>query len=580
MAAAASLVLVMVGVSACGSTTLAPPTTHVQRGAVSTRVSASGALASVTSQNLGFAQGGQLKELGVRVGDVVKPGQVLAREDDFPFRQLLAQQQANLDTAQANLDRANNDVSVPDAKRSANQQHKILEKTKDQVDASNDAAAAATKRAKVAYEFAWHQLYKARQALKTCTPPSTQTPSMSATPPDPTNPATANDPNDPTSTTSMASAAAMNSMSSGAPSSGGSTSGSTGALGALTKAVNPNSSTAATAPMTCDNAKTAYTSALNSAIQAKTAYVNAKHQEEVNHESNEVSLANAKQMVISQENGVDSARVNRPAAVAIAAASVASAQALVAQAQRNVDNAVLYAPVGGTVSSITGTVGEFLGAGAGTSALAPGTDAAIPGVGAAATSDSSGNASSGLSATRPGGGAFIVLNNLATFQVVVPFEESDAAKVAPNQKVQVSFDAVPDLERDGTVLSIAPNGTNISGVTNYYATILLNQSDPRLKAGQTAEAGVLTSSRDNVLVVPNSAVIKQGNGSYVNVAGPDGKPVLHQFQPGLVGDDNTEVLSGLNEGQQIMLPQAQPRPGAGSGSTSGGGGRGGGGGGG
>jgi multidrug efflux pump subunit AcrA (membrane-fusion protein) len=110
----------------------------------------------------------------------------------------------------------------------------------------------------------------------------------------------------------------------------------------------------------------------------------------------------------------------------------------------------------------------------------------------------------------------------------------------------------------------------------------LNQSDPRLKSGQTAEAGVLTSSQENVLVVPNSAVIKQGNGSFVNVAGPDGKPVLHQFQPGLVGDDNTQVLSGLNEGEQIMLPQAQPRPGGGSGSTSGGGGggRGGGGGGG
>jgi HlyD family secretion protein len=233
---------------------------------------------------------------------------------------------------------------------------------------------------------------------------------------------------------------------------------------------------------------------------------------------------------------------------------------------------VLYAPVGGTVSAITGTVGEFLPGGSPNTALAPGTDASIPGVGAAATSDQSGNASSGLSATRPGGGAFIVLNNINTFQVVVPFEESDAAKVAPNQKVQVTFDAIPDLTRDGTVLSIAPAGTDISGVTNYYATILLTDSDPRLKAGQTAEAAVITNAVNNVLVVPNSAVIKQGNGSFVNVPGADGKPVQVPFQPGAVGDDNTQVLSGLREGQEILLPQAQVSPTQRSG---GGGGRGG-----
>jgi len=77
--------------------------------------------------------------------------------------------------------------------------------------------------------------------------------------------------------------------------------------------------------------------------------------------------------------------------------------------------------------------------------------------------------------------------------------------------------------------------------------------------------------------VPNSAVIKQGGRSFVNAPGPDGKPTQVPFQPGLVGDDNTQVLSGLNEGQEIQLPQAQvsasPNSGGGGG---GGGGRGGG----
>jgi HlyD family secretion protein len=159
-----------------------------------------------------------------------------------------------------------------------------------------------------------------------------------------------------------------------------------------------------------------------------------------------------------------------------------------------------------------------------------------------------------------------------SFQVVVPFEESDAAKVAPNQRVEVTFDAIPDLTRTGTVLSVAPAGTDISGVTNYYATVLLTETDPRLKPGQTAEAGVLVNAVDNVLVVPNAAVIRQGGRTFVNVPGPDGKPMQAAFQPGMVGDDTTQVMSGLRENQEILLPQAQVSPTGPQGGRGGGGG--------
>ena len=157
------------------------------------------------------------------------------------------------------------------------------------------------------------------------------------------------------------------------------------------------------------------------------------------------------------------------------------------------------------------------------------------------------------------------------FQVVVPFEESDAAKVAPNQRVEVSFDSIPDLTRTGTVLSVAPAGTDISGVTNYYATVLLTETDPRLRPGQTAEAGVLVNAVDNVLVVPNAAVIRQGGRTFVNVPGPDGKPMQMAFQPGMVGDDTTQVMSGLRENQEILLPQAQVSPTGPQGGRGGGG---------
>ncbi|HTK64362.1 MAG TPA: biotin/lipoyl-binding protein, partial [Pseudonocardia sp.] len=88
--------VVALAVVACGTSTPAQPTSTVERGSVSNKVSASGALASISSQNLGFPKGAQIKEIDVKVGDVVRAGQVLARLDPFAFQQTLNQQQAQL----------------------------------------------------------------------------------------------------------------------------------------------------------------------------------------------------------------------------------------------------------------------------------------------------------------------------------------------------------------------------------------------------------------------------------------------------------------------------------------------------
>jgi HlyD family secretion protein len=543
IAATVSLALVVAaGLTACGSKPSSPPTVPVERGSVSTMVTASGSLSAVTSQSLEFAQTAKLIELDVKVGDTVKPGQILAKQDPFSFNQALNQAKAQLNQQRARLTELIQSPSVAGAQATVEQSKRLLDATRDSVDASVKAARTTESRARVALGFARNQLDQAADRYRNdgCGDPKD---------------AIHNNHKDSDATPS--------------PSNG------------LTNALNAASAGATKQMATsCTGTEaSALTSAYGSYLTAKTTYLTNKRAVDSAITAGKIQVRQAEAGVISNQNALDVARTNRPSDIAAQRAAVANQIALVAVAQHNVDETVLYSPVGGNVSAVTGAVGEYLtGSPPVNTALAPGTDAAIPGVGAAATSDQSANASSGISATRPGGGAFIVLNNINTYQVVVPFEESDAAKVQPNQKVQVTFDAIPDLHLAGTVLSIAPNGVNISGVTNYYATILLSQSDPRLKAGQTAEASVVTNSLDNVLVVPNSAVIKQGGNSFVNVPGPDGLLRLAPFTPGAVGDDNTQVLGGLSEGQQILLPQAAAHPGGAShgGGAGGGAGRGGG----
>ncbi|MDT7622014.1 MAG: HlyD family secretion protein [Pseudonocardiales bacterium] len=579
IAVAVSLVMVSAMAVGCSEAPRPSPVTRIERGTVANKVQASGALAAVTSQNLGFPKGAQLKEVDVKVGDQVKPGQVLARVDDFAFQQALAQQQAQLAQQQAGLNKIVNGNSVHAAQTTLAQAKRIQSATEDNVDAQDHADSSAIDRARTQLNFDQAQLNQVRQQASRdgCEPGSFSTDRVSST--GSTSTSTEVEPTEaaqaPTrSRFAVRGRRSSEDDSSTSPSDSTSpTPAPTWPTPATTAAPTPSTGTGASTSTSCATDNQNVTAAQRQVIASQTAVDAAKRTREVDKTTGKLSVENAKQSVVSAQNSLDSASGDRPSDIDGQAALVASARAAVALAQRDVANAVLYAPVGGTVSAINGAVGEFAGsADSGTTALAPGTNASIPGVGAAATSDQAG--SNGPSATRPGGSAFLILNNIDTFQIVVPFEESDAVKVAANEQVEVTFDAVPDLTRQGTVLSVAPSGTDISGVTNYYATILLTETDPRLKDGLTAEAAVLVNALNNVLVVPNSAVLRQGAQTFVNTPGPDGTPVRVPFQAGAVGDDNTQVLTGLNEGQPILMPEGRvgPAPGPGGGGGGGGGG--------
>src|SRR3954468_7068959 len=90
-----SAVLALTVLAACSN---GPPsvgsTALVERATITDQVNSSGAVAASASENLGFAKGGKLTSLRVRVGDRVKAGQVLATVDTYAARQLLKQQRA------------------------------------------------------------------------------------------------------------------------------------------------------------------------------------------------------------------------------------------------------------------------------------------------------------------------------------------------------------------------------------------------------------------------------------------------------------------------------------------------------
>ncbi|WP_181781533.1 HlyD family efflux transporter periplasmic adaptor subunit [Pseudonocardia pini] len=523
---ASALLLAGLAATACTSEQAPPPTAVVDRGTVWQAVSASGSLVSITQQNLGFADRGQLAGLLVKVGDVVAAGQPLARLDDAAARSQLADAQATLAQQQASLGKLTGANTVEAAQAALDSARSILDATRGQVDATNSANDAAVERARVQLAFDRKQLDAARAQLAkdkaACPGGATSAAGNASMAPDP-----------PTE----------NATASG------------GLLSMKTNSTPPPTTTAPATPTNPACAAIAtdeqnVTAAKRQVIASETALSQAEGTRDSGAATGRVSIANAESTVSSAESQLTGANNDAPADVAVQDAVVASAENGVADAQTALDNTVLRAPIAGTVSAINGAVGDFIAAAGGATGLAPGSDARIPE--AVGTASATGAATGGTAA----GGAFITLNDLQTFQLVVPFEESDAAQVAPNQPVDVSVDAVPDLTVPGTVVAVAPTADQVSGVVSYYATIVLNQTDPQLKDGQTAQADVRTESRDNVLRVPSATVRQEGGRSVVSLPGSDGNPVTREFTPGLVGDRFTEVVSGLDEGQQVLLPQA------------------------
>ncbi|MFZ5391483.1 MAG: efflux RND transporter periplasmic adaptor subunit [Patescibacteria group bacterium] len=147
----------------------------------------------------------------------------------------------------------------------------------------------------------------------------------------------------------------------------------------------------------------------------------------------------------------------------------------------------------------------------------------------------------------------------------VSLNEVDATKIKIGQKVILTFDAVTDLSLTGQVAEIDTLGTVSQGVVNYTVKISFDTEDERVKPGMTISANIIVESKTDALLVPSSAVKSLGDGYYVDVplskqsnlsaAGQvlSPAPVRQVVTIGLTDDTNTEILSGLVEGDQVVV---------------------------
>ena len=139
-------------------------------------------------------------------------------------------------------------------------------------------------------------------------------------------------------------------------------------------------------------------------------------------------------------------------------------------------------------------------------------------------------------------------------------DEIDISVVELNQEANILLDALPDEEIKGIVAFISPIGTSLIGVVSYDTTITLENPVAELRDGMSATAEVIIERRDDVLMIPNRAIRGTMENPKVLVL-VDEQEEEREITLGLTDGINTEVLSGLDEGEKVVLRTSEERPG-------------------
>lgn len=137
-------------------------------------------------------------------------------------------------------------------------------------------------------------------------------------------------------------------------------------------------------------------------------------------------------------------------------------------------------------------------------------------------------------------------------QVVIPVDELDVARVFPGQPVRVTAHALPDTIIEGYVLDVAQEGVGQGGVSVFDVTVAIEAVDG-LRAGMSVNADILVESLQDILLVPIEAVVSQGGRSIVLIPDSDGQTRPEVVETGINDASHIQIVSGLNEGQQIII---------------------------
>ncbi len=183
--------------------------------------------------------------------------------------------------------------------------------------------------------------------------------------------------------------------------------------------------------------------------------------------------------------------------------------------------ATVYAPISGTVSGITVTPGMVL------------------------------SPASASTATTTSDNKIAQIKTTAAPTISVNLTEIDIPKIKVGNKATVIFDSLSDKTYTGKVIALDTTGSVSSGVVSYPAVIQLDVQSEDVMANMSATVSIITDFKNDILIIPNSAIQTQNGQNVVRILKDDNVEFI-PVTVGIKSDSESEILSGLEEGSQVI----------------------------
>ena len=166
----------------------------------------------------------------------------------------------------------------------------------------------------------------------------------------------------------------------------------------------------------------------------------------------------------------------------------------------------------------------------------------------------------------------VTIADLSKMKIKPEISEGDITKVKAGQEVsftilsdsQTVYHSVIDSvdpantttsDSSSTSSSTSSSSSSTTSAIYYYANVLIDNPDRILRIGMTTENNIKIANAKDVLLVSNMAIQKRDGKSFVNVLNDKNQPEPREVEIGVQNDFKTEIKSGLNEGEKVIVSQ-------------------------
>jgi len=152
--------------------------------------------------------------------------------------------------------------------------------------------------------------------------------------------------------------------------------------------------------------------------------------------------------------------------------------------------------------------------------------------------------------------SIIYLVDLSTMELDLDVDEIDIPGVNVGQKVVITVDALPDVEFEGEVRTISSVAREEAGVVIYEVKIGFDVPEVAgLRVGMSADVDIVMEEASNVLILPERAITEDSEGNPVVMVKVGDQTEERKVVTGLSDGFYTEIVSGLSEGESVVLPK-------------------------